>query len=57
MPAAMLDTLRCAQSLKEAGFTQQQADGTARVLGDALAGVANKGGPGRHQEVSRGIHR
>ena len=42
MPAAMLDTLRCAQSLKEAGFTQQQADGTARVLGDALAGVATK---------------
>ena len=42
MPAAMLDTLRCAQSLKEAGFTQQQADGTARVLGDALAAV----GPG-----------
>ena len=42
MPAAMLDTLRCAQNLKEAGFTQQQADGTARVLGDALAGVATK---------------
>ena len=42
MPAAMLDTLRCAQNLKEAGFTQQQADGTARVLGDALAGFATK---------------
>ena len=42
MPAAMLDTLRCAQSLKEAGFTQQQADGTARVLSDALAGVATE---------------
>ncbi len=42
MPAAMLDTLRCARNLKDAGFTQQQADGTARILGDALAGVATR---------------
>ncbi len=42
MNAPVLDTLRCAQTLKAAGFTQQQADGTARILGDALAGVATK---------------
>ena len=42
MNAPVLDTLRCAQTLKAAGFTQQQAEGTAQVLGDALAGVATK---------------
>ena len=43
MPAAMLDTLRCAQTLEAAGFPQPQAEGVAQVLGDALAEVATKG--------------
>ena len=42
MPAAMLDTLRCAQNLKNAGFTEKQADATAHVLADALADVVTK---------------
>ena len=42
MQAAVLDTLRCAQTLKTAGFTPEQAEATARVLGDALSDVATK---------------
>ena len=42
MPAAMLDTLRCAQTLEAAGVPQPQAEGIAQVLGDALADVATK---------------
>lgn len=42
MAAAMLDTLRCAQTLKAAGFPDEQADATAQLLGDALADVATK---------------
>lgn len=42
MPAAMLDTLRCAQTLEAAGVPQPQAEGIAQVLGDALAEVATK---------------
>ena len=42
MPAAMLDTLRCAQTLEAAGVPQPQAEGIAQVLGDALADIATK---------------
>ncbi|MXY53690.1 MAG: hypothetical protein F4Y86_14360 [Gammaproteobacteria bacterium] len=42
MTTAVLDTLRCAQTLKTAGFTQEQAEATAQVLGDALSDVATK---------------
>ena len=42
MQAAVLDTLRCAQTLKTAGFTPEQAEATAQVLGDALSDVATK---------------
>ncbi len=42
MTTAVLDTLRCAQTLKDAGFTPKQAEATAQVLGDALADVATK---------------
>ena len=42
MPAAMLDTLRCARTLQAAGFSQKQAEGTAQVLGEALTDVATK---------------
>ena len=42
MQAAVLDTLRCAQTLQTAGFTPEQAEATAQVLGDALADVATK---------------
>ena len=42
MQAAVLDTLRCAQTLKTAGFPQEQADAMAQVLGDALTDVATK---------------
>ena len=42
MQAAVLDTLRCAQTLKSAGFPPEQAEATAQVLGDALADVATK---------------
>ena len=42
MQAAVLDTLRCAQTLKAAGFTPQQAEASAQVLGEALADVATK---------------
>ena len=42
MNAPVLDTLRCAQTLKTAGFTDEQADAMAQVLGDALADVVTK---------------
>ena len=42
MQAAVLDTLRTAQTLKTAGFTPEQAEATAQVLGDALSDVATK---------------
>ena len=42
MNAPVLDTLRTAQTLKTAGFPPEQAEATARVLGDALADVATK---------------
>jgi len=42
MTTAVLDTLRCAQTLKDAGFAPKQAEATAQVLGDALADVATK---------------
>ena len=42
MTAAVPDTLRCAQTLKDAGFPTKQAEATAQVLGDALADVATK---------------
>lgn len=42
MPAAMLDTLRCARTLQTAGFSQKQSEATAQVLGEALTDVATK---------------
>ncbi len=36
MNAPVLDTLRCAQTLKAAGFRDEQAEAMAQVLGDAL---------------------
>ena len=42
MNAPVLDTLRCAQTLKTAGFREEQAEAMAQVLGDALADVATK---------------
>ncbi len=42
MNAPVLDTLRCAQTLKAAGFRDEQAEAMAQVLGDALADVVTK---------------
>ena len=42
MNAPVLDTLRCAQTLKAAGVPDAQAEATAQFLGDALADVATK---------------
>ena len=38
MSATVMDTLRLADRLKEAGFERPQAEGMARALGDELAG-------------------
>ena len=42
MNAPVLDTLRCAQTLRSAGFPEEQAEAMAQVLGDALTDVATK---------------
>ena len=42
MNAPVLDTLRCAQTLRTAGFPEEQAEAMAQVLGDALTDVATK---------------
>ena len=42
MIAPVLDTLRCAQTLRTAGFPEEQAEAMAQVLGDALTDVATK---------------
>ena len=42
MNATVLDTLRCAQTLRTAGFPEEQAEAMAQVLGDALTDVATK---------------
>ena len=53
MTAAVLDTLRCAQTLKDAGFAPKQAEATAQVLGDALADVATKEDLDRHTAMQK----
>ncbi len=53
MTTAVLDTLRCAQTLKDAGFAPKQAEATAQVLGDALADVATKDDLDRHTAVQK----
>ena len=45
--------LRCAQTLKDAGFPPKQAEATAQVLGDALADVATKEGLDRHATMQK----
>ena len=58
MTTAVLDTLRCAQTLKDAGFAPKQAEATAQVLGDALADVATKEDLDRHTAVQKAdLHR
>ena len=42
MNAPVLDTLRCAQTLKAAGFRDEQAEAMAHVLSDSLADVVTK---------------
>ncbi len=53
MTTAVLDTLRCAQTLKDAGFAPKQAEATAQVLGDALADVATKEDLDRHTAMQK----
>ena len=53
MTTAVLDTLRCAQTLKDAGFPAKQAEAAAQVLGDALADVATKEGLDRHAAMQK----
>ena len=42
MNAPVLDTLRCAQTLKAAGFRDEQAEAMAHILSDSLADVVTK---------------